>query len=73
MAFTVETGTGTPDANAYDSVENIDTFHADQGATDWGNFTTPEKEQAAPASPRSRVANVDIDRIVASRVVSGVN
>ncbi len=46
MAFTVETGTGITGANAYDSVVNIDTFHADQGMTTWNDFTTPEKEQA---------------------------
>lgn len=46
MAFTVETGPGVPGANAYDSVANIDTFHADQGMTTWNDFTTPEKEQA---------------------------
>lgn len=44
--FTVETGTGTPGANAYDSVANIDAHHADRGTSDWTNFTTPEKEQA---------------------------
>lgn len=46
MAFTVETGTGILGANAYDSVANIDAFHADQGMTTWNDFTTPEKEQA---------------------------
>ncbi len=46
MAFLVETGPGTPGANAYDTVANIDTFHADQGMTEWTNFTTPEKQQA---------------------------
>ncbi len=46
MAFTVETGTGTPDANAYDSVASIDTHHEDHGTTDWTNFTTPEKQTA---------------------------
>ena len=46
MAFLVETGIGTPDANAYDSVVNIDAHHADRGTSDWTNFTTPEKEQA---------------------------
>ena len=33
-------------AKARCSVANIDTFHADQGMTDWSNFTTPEKQQA---------------------------
>ncbi len=46
MAFTVETGTGISGANAYDSVANIDTHHADHGQTSWNDFTTPEKEQA---------------------------
>lgn len=46
MAFTVETGTGITGSNAYDSVANIDTFHADQGMTTWNDFTTPEKQQA---------------------------
>jgi len=46
MAFTVETGTGIADANAYDTVANIDTHHADRGTSDWTNFTTPEKQQA---------------------------
>lgn len=46
MAFLVETGTGIPDANAYDSVSNIDAHHADRGTSDWTNFTTPEKQQA---------------------------
>jgi hypothetical protein len=46
MAFTVETGTGVPGANAYDSVANIDTHHADHGQTSWDDFTTPEKQTA---------------------------
>ncbi len=46
MAFLVESGSGTPLANAYDSVANIDTHHADRGTTDWTNFSTPQKEQA---------------------------
>ncbi len=46
MAFTVETGTGIAGANAYDTVVNIDTHHADRGTTDWTNFTTVEKQQA---------------------------
>ena len=46
MAFLVETGTGIPNANAYDTVVNIDTHHADRGATDWTNFATTEKQQA---------------------------
>lgn len=46
MAFTVETGTGIAGANAYDSVANIDTHHADRGTTNWTDFTTVEKEQA---------------------------
>jgi hypothetical protein len=46
MAFTVETGTGIADANAYDSVDNIDAHHADRGTSDWTNFSTPQKEQA---------------------------
>jgi hypothetical protein len=46
MAFTVETGTGTPGANAYIAVADVDTHHADRGTSDWTNFTTPEKEQA---------------------------
>jgi hypothetical protein len=46
MAFTVETGTGIAGANAYDSVANIDTHHADHGQTAWNDFTTPEKQTA---------------------------
>jgi hypothetical protein len=46
MAFTVEVGTGTPGANAYDTVANIDTHHADHGTTSWNDFTTPEKQVA---------------------------
>ena len=46
MAFLVETGTGTPDANAYISVADVDAHHLDRGTSDWTNFTTPEKQQA---------------------------
>ena len=46
MAFTVEDGSGIEGANAYDSVANIDTHHADRGMTTWTDFTTPEKEVA---------------------------
>ena len=46
MAFLVETGTGIAGANAYESVANIDTHHADRGTTNWTDFTTAEKEQA---------------------------
>ena len=46
MAFLVETGTGLPAANAYDSVANINSHHVDRGTSDWTNFTTLEKEQA---------------------------
>lgn len=46
MAFTVESGSGDAGSNAYISVADVDTHHADRGTTDWTNFTTPEKEQA---------------------------
>jgi hypothetical protein len=46
MAFTVETGLGVPGANAYISVADADTHHADRGHTTWTDFTSPEKEVA---------------------------
>ena len=46
MAFLVEPGTGIALSNAYDSVADIDTHHADRGNTAWADFTTPDKEFA---------------------------
>jgi len=46
VAFTVESGSGDEGANAYMSVADVDTHHADRGTSDWTNFTTPQKEQA---------------------------
>ena len=46
MAFTVDSGSGDAGSNAYISVADVDTHHADRGTTDWTNFTTPQKEQA---------------------------
>jgi len=46
MAFLVETGTGTPLANAYVSVAFVDTHHTDRGNTAWDDFDTTEKQSA---------------------------
>jgi len=46
VSFIVEDGSGVAGSNAYDTVANIDTHHADRGTTDWTNFTTLEKQQA---------------------------
>lgn len=46
MAFTVEDGTGDPNANAYVSVADVDTHHADRGNSAWTDFGTTEKEAA---------------------------
>lgn len=46
MAFTVESGSGDAGSNAYDSVADVDTHHADRGNTAWADFTTPDKQFA---------------------------
>lgn len=46
MSFTVETGTGASDSNAYISVAFADTYHADRGRTDWTNASTAQKQAA---------------------------
>ncbi len=46
MAFTVDSGSGDAGSNAYISVVDVDTHHADRGASNWTDFTTPEKQEA---------------------------
>ena len=46
MAFTLETGTGIPGANAYVDEAYVDTHHADRGNTAWSTFSTTLKEAA---------------------------
>lgn len=46
MAFTVEDGSGIPNANAYITVAYADTHHADRGNTAWTDFTTTERQSA---------------------------
>lgn len=43
MAFTVEDGTGLPDANAYAALEFVNTYHSERGNTKWtGSQSTKE-------------------------------
>lgn len=46
MSFTVETGTGASDSNAYISVAYADTYHADRGRADWTNASNAQKQNA---------------------------
>jgi len=46
VAFLVEVGTGTPLANAYMSVAEVDTHHTDRGNTAWDDFSNSEQQQA---------------------------
>jgi hypothetical protein len=45
MAFTVETGSGNPDANAYASVADVDAYHQDRLHAGWTGAQT--KKEAA--------------------------
>lgn len=45
MALIVEDGTGKPDAEAYISVSDADTYFAARGNTAWAALTTGQKEQ----------------------------
>jgi hypothetical protein len=40
MAFVVENGTGSPDANSYVSTAEADSFHADRGNASWTGSDT---------------------------------
>lgn len=46
MALIVETGDGLTDAEAYISVADADTYHADYGNTDWSEAATADREIA---------------------------
>ncbi len=46
MAFVVEDGTGLSNSNAYISVADADTHHADRGHTDWAAALDANKELA---------------------------
>lgn len=46
MTLIVETGSGMPDSESYESVANADTYHANRGNTAWAALTTPQKEIA---------------------------
>lgn len=46
MSLVVETGSGNPNADAYISVADADTFLASQGNTTWADLDTEDKESA---------------------------
>ncbi len=46
MAFTIETGSGIPGANAYVTVAYVSTHHSDRNNTAWTDFTSPEQQAA---------------------------
>lgn len=46
MAFVVETGAGSSNANSFASVAAADNYVAERGITGWSNLSTGAKEQA---------------------------
>lgn len=46
MSLVVEDGTGLSTADAYDSLANVDAYHAKRGRTDWAALSSTLREQA---------------------------